>query len=137
MANMTSESDAAQQPSNRDARDEDEKRATARMSTGAFALANKGVQMTRARLGDKHSQRDRVTGRVEDLRGVARDRPAWFVSGAFVLGLALNQDTLHAYQLRVRAVGQVTFRRAREQSSSGPSVLATPLGLPLVYPTYS
>jgi len=30
-------------------------------------------------------------GAADDLRGIARDRPAWFFGGAFVLGLALGR----------------------------------------------
>jgi hypothetical protein len=75
---------------------------------------------------------DEITteGAAEDLRGIARERPAWFFGGAFVLGLALGRfaratagnlaesNTASATPVRRRSTGASKGRREQARPAA-------------------
>lgn len=60
-----------------------------------------------------------TAGAAEDLRAVAKDRPAWFFGGAFVLGLALGRFARStAGSIAASAEQERAVRRAKPRSST-------------------
>jgi hypothetical protein len=62
---------------------------------------------------------------AEDLRGIARDRPAWFFGGAFVIGLALGRFA-RATAGDLSKSNTVGATRARTRSAAKPAARETP-----------